>query len=354
MSTVRGAKQLLERNIETEILCFPNSKIEREALAQGIRTFPLMASGYFNPLQIIKLKKYLLKPGFDILHSHASQDLWTLVPALKLISRKIPLLLTKRVGSFIIKKDPLHNYLYKNISVAIAISQVIKQNLINTTALTSEKIILIHNGIDLTKFDPTKVNGLRVRNEFNVTEDKIVIGFIGRFTWGKGHEEFIEAAEMLSEKYNNLIFLIVGEASRGEEEYEKKIRNLVHQKKLEEIIIFGGYRKDTPEVLAAMDIFVFPSHSEAFGNALVEAMAMEKPTVASNSDGVLDIALDGITTFLFENKNSIDLSKKIELLIGQPETRKSFGRAGRERALEKFDREKQMDKQIRLYESLII
>ena len=353
MSTIRGAEQLLERNVETEILCIPGSKISKEALSRGIKIYTLNASGYFNPLQIFRLKKYLDKAGIDIIHSHASQDLWTLVPAMKLTSRRIPLLLTKRVGSFIVKKDPLHNFLYNNISAAIAISEVIKKNLIETTGLSPAKIKLIYNGIDVDKFNPIKVDGSEVRKEFNIPKDKFLIGFMGRFTWGKGHEEFIEAAEILSKEYNNLLFFIVGEASRDEEKYEQKIKELVHQKRLADKIIFTGYRKDTPNVLAAMDIFVFPSHSEAFGNALAEAMAMQKPTVASNSDGVLDIAVDGITTYLFENKNSVDLSEKIKLLLDNPETRKKFGKAGRERALEKFSRDKQTDKLIRLYENLI-
>lgn len=352
MSTVRGVKQLLDRNFEAELICFPESRIHAEAILQGIKTHCFNVDGYFNPQQILKIRKFLSNSNFDIIHSHASQDLWALVLAIKLTSKNIPLLLTKRVGSFIVKKDPLHNFLYKNLTCAIAISAVIEKNLIETTALTSEKIKLIHNGIDLKKFNPLNVKG-SVRQEFKIPNDKLVIGFIGRFTKGKGHEEFIEAAEILSKKYASLIFLITGEASRDEESYEAKIRNLVHQKELNDKLIFTGYRNDTPEVLSAMDIFVFPSHSEAFGNALVEAMAMEKPTVASNSDGVLDIAQDGITSFLFQNKESDDLAAKIEQLINDQEKRKDFGRAGRKRVIEKFDREKQMDKLIGLYKSYI-
>jgi glycosyltransferase involved in cell wall biosynthesis len=118
-------------------------------------------------------------------------------------------------------------------------------------------------------------------------------------------------------------------------------------------VIFTGYRVDTPQVIAAMDIFVFPSHSESFGIALVEAMAMAKPSVCSNSDGVLDIAVDNETSYLFENKNVEDLTKKIELLINSSTTRIQFGKASRERVVENFDFDILTDKVIIIYNELL-
>lgn len=116
---------------------------------------------------------------------------------------------------------------------------------------------------------------------------------------------------------------------------------------------FTGFRSDTPEVLAAMDIFVFPSHAEAFGIALVEAMAMGKPSVCANADGVLDIAVEGSTSFLFENRNTNDLIKKLAILIESPDLRKRFSIDSRNRAVENFDIEKLTDDVIHIYESII-
>lgn len=102
-----------------------------------------------------------------------------------------------------------------------------------------------------------------------------------------------------------------------------------------------------------MDIFVFPSHGEAFGIALAEAMSMAKSSVCSNSDGILDIAIDDETSYLFENRNADDLAKKIELLIISPETRKRFGDAARKRAVEKFNVDVLTEKVIGIYDELI-
>jgi len=118
-------------------------------------------------------------------------------------------------------------------------------------------------------------------------------------------------------------------------------------------IIFAGFRSDTPDVISAFDIFVFPSHAEAFGIALIEAMAMEKASVCANSDGVLDIAVDGETNLLFQNKNAEDLGDKTEILIKDKNKRLQMGKAARQRVVEKFDIEIITDRTIEFYKSLI-
>ncbi|NWG28392.1 MAG: glycosyltransferase family 4 protein, partial [Ignavibacteriaceae bacterium] len=269
---------------------------------------PFKASGYFHPITILKLALLIRQNNYSLVHTQASKDLWLLVPALTLANSKIPLFLTKQVGSFIIKKDFFHNLLYKRIRKIFSISTAIKNNLIETTSVKPEDIIILPNGIDIHRFNPEKVNRNKVREEFKITKNEIVIGMLARFTPGKGHEEFLLAAKELNINYNNLKFLIVGEPSRGEIEYADKIKKLAVEYNLTNLI-FTGFRSDTPEVLAAMDIFAFPSHSEAFGIALVEAMAMAKPSVCSNTEGVLDIAVDEETSYLFETKNAEDLKK---------------------------------------------
>jgi glycosyltransferase involved in cell wall biosynthesis len=274
--------------------------------------------------------------------------LWLLVPALFLAASKIPLFLTKQVGSFIIKKDFLHNLLYKRVKKIFAISTVIKQNLIETTKVNAQNILIVPNGIDVNKFNPQKINRRKVREEYKISSDEITIGMLARFTPGKGHEEFLCAAKELNKEYNNLRYLIVGEASRGETEYAEKIKQLASDYKLTNVI-FTGFRTDTQEVLASLDIFAFPSHSEAFGIALVEAMAMKNPTVCSRAEGVLDIAIDNETSFLFENRNAVDLKAKLKMLIESKETRISFGENARRRVLENFDIEIITDRVVKIY-----
>ncbi len=353
MITLTFIRKLLERNINVELLCIAESRMHIEANNLGLIIHAVKASGYIHPFTTVRISNILKRGSFDLVHTQASKDLWLTVPALKLAKSNIPLFFTKQVGSFIVKKDILHRFLYNRVTKAFAISTVIKNNLIETTPLSKEKIELLFNAVDTKRFDPIKTDRNKVRKEFNISDDELVLGMIARFSPGKGHEEFIAAAEKLSKKNNNLKFMIVGEASRGEDEYAGRIKKLVEDKKLTNII-FTGFRSDTPDVLAAMDIFIFPSHAEAFGIALAEALSMGIPSVCSDSDGVLDIAVDGVTSLLFKNKDADNLANKIEILINDPVKRKIFSAASRKRAQEIFDINLIMDQTIMYYEQEIL
>jgi glycosyltransferase involved in cell wall biosynthesis len=335
-----------------ELLCAEESRLQIEANNLGIIIHPIKFNHSISPYAIIKTAAVIRSCKYDLIHSHASKDLWALVPALKMIRSKTPLLLTKHVGSFIFKKDLFHKWIYKRLNIAIAISMVIKNNLTDTTPLKNNKIILLSNGVDLKIFDPGKVDSKIIRNELNVLDNEILIGMIARFSPGKGHEEFLCAAENLNKKFHNLKFIIVGEASRGENEYALNIKSLAEQLKLMNVT-FLGYRSDVPEVISAMDIFIFPSHAEAFGVSLIEAMAMGKASVCSSSDGVLDIALDGETNYMFKNKDCNDLTNKIELLIMNQSIRTYMGQKARRRVIEKFDLEVVTDEIVKVYQNQI-
>jgi glycosyltransferase involved in cell wall biosynthesis len=352
MYTLTSIKHLLKRNVKVELICSAESRIHIEANNMGIIIYPIHAGSYLHPITTIRLSLIISKGEYSLIHTQASKDLWLLVPALVFANSKIPLLLTKHVGSFIIKKDYFHNLLYKRVNKIFAISQIIRKNLMETTPADEDDIIILPNGVDVNWFNPEVVKGSKVRSEFNIQPDQVVIGMLARFTQGKGHEEFLLAVKELNSEHKNLFYLVVGEPSRGENDYADKIKQLAKEYELNNIV-FTGFRGDTPEVLAAMDIFAFPSHSEAFGIALVEAMAMKKPSVCSNSDGILDIAVDGVTSFLFQNKNYHDLKDKLKLLIESKELRCNFGEYARKRVLEKFDIEKVTDEVLKIYQEEI-
>lgn len=353
MFALTAVSQLLKRNIETELLCYPGSRIHKEALNSNFKVFTLKAEGYFNPPAVLSLFMYLQSGKFDIVHTQASKDLWMLVPALKGAAAKTPLILTKQVGSFIIKKDALHQWIYNRVDLIFAISSVIKQNLVDTCPVKEDKIMLMHNGINIDKFDPAKADPAKVRSEFGIADDELLIGMLARFSPGKGHEEFLHAAKQNLEHNKKLKFIIVGEASRGEEKYAESIKKMAGDMGIKDNVIFAGFRSDTPDVLSALDIFAFPSHAEALGIALIEALAMGCPSVCSASDGTLDVAVENETSLLFKKQDAEDLSCKLKLLIDSPELRKRFGAAARERAINHFDIEKLTDRTAEIYYTLI-
>lgn len=353
MFSVTSALQLMKRGFDVQLLAYPDSDIHKDCLNKNVKVHTVKAGSYFHPVEIIKLSAFLRKNKFDVIHTQYSKDLWTLVPALQFAGSDCPLFLTKQMGSFIVKKDFLHTALYKRVNYVLAISNIIKINLLDTCPLTPKKIKLLHNGVDTVKYAPEFFDGAPVRKELNIADNELAIGMLARLSHGKGHEEFLLSAQKLVEKNQNLKFVIVGDPSAGEDNYGLKIKQMSIDLGLSENVIFTGFRKDIPNVLASLDIFVFPSHSEAFGIALVEAMSMAKPCVGTKSDGVLDIIVDNETGYFFEKNNVEELTEKVELLIGSEEKRKEFGNNARKRAVENFDLEVLTDKVIKYYEEVL-
>jgi glycosyltransferase involved in cell wall biosynthesis len=354
MYSLHTASTLAQSGFEVDILCFPNSRLHIEAAKINLKTITLDFHNYFSPVNIIKLNKILRTNSYDLIHAEASKDLWLIVPSLQLSFLNTPLILTKHVGSAVIKKDPLHRWIYKRVNLALAISKVIKNNLAETTPIPGYKIILLHDAIDTDKFNPDNIRKGKIRNEFNIRDNDILIGMNARFSPGKGHEEFLYAANKLLHRFTNIKFLVVGGSSRGEDIYAEKIKAIAVSLGLEESVIFTGFRNDIPDLLASLDIFVFPSHAEAFGIALVEAMSMRLPSVCTNSDGILDIAVDNVTSYLFQKQNFHDLAEKLSNLINRPEERNKLGEAARVRVLENFKSELITNKLIDIYDSLVI
>lgn len=352
MYTLQTSILLRNSGHQVELLCADNSRLKSEAEKEGFKVYSIPIK-YLLIKSISKLKRIFAEKNFDVIHAEASKDLRFIVPALIAAHKKTPLLLTKHVGSKVVKKDILHKILYKRVDLALAISGVIKNNLLDTTPLDNEKVALLHDAIDAEKFNPQKTDRSKVREEFNISEMEIVIGMTGRFSPGKGHEEFLAAAKQLLTRHKNLRFMIVGEASRGEDEYAESIKALAYNYGIGDKVIFTGYRSDIPDILAAFDIYLFPSHAEAFGLALVEAMSMGLPTVCSNSDGVLDIAVDGVTSFLFAAGNRKELSRKVENLITDPVKRNKLGKEARKRVLDNFDTAQFTRKLVNIYKSQV-
>ena len=113
MITLIFIRKLIERKYQVELLCVKESRMHIEANNLGLIIHPVKASGYFHPAVIFKIASLIKKNNYKLVHTQASKDLWLLVPALKIASSKIALFLTKQMGSFIVKKDFLHRFLYQ-------------------------------------------------------------------------------------------------------------------------------------------------------------------------------------------------------------------------------------------------
>ncbi|MGA9120890.1 MAG: glycosyltransferase family 4 protein [Bacteroidota bacterium] len=352
IQAVELARQLQARGHETWLACIPDSRLEKEAADHEIRTLPFDVTGYVHPRLVWRLAKFISRTHLDVIHCQLSKDIATVVPAVKAGMSDVPVLLTRSMGSYVNKKDPLHQFTYGNVSLVLAVSSVIRQNVIDTTPMSAEQVIVVPYGIDTSLFSSARTDRTVTRKSLGYADSDILVGFVGRFSPGKGHEEFLRAADIARKEDPRLRYLIVGEPSFGEEEYARRVHELHVSLGLQSVVTFAGFRRDVRDLMAAFDIFAFPSHAESFGIVLIEAMAMERPVVASNCDGVLDIVVDQQTGILVPPKDDAPLARAILRLAQDPALRVRMGSAGRQRVLEQFDQQAIIDRIVEIYRSV--
>ena len=345
--------QLQLRGHSVWLGCCTGSRLAAEAKARSLRSVEFHVAGYVHPVIAWKLSRLIRTESIRIIHCQLSKDLSTVVPAADLSGTSPAVLLSKRVGSYLSKRDMFHRYTYSRVRRVLAISHVIRKNVLDTTPMTPDRVLTLHDAIDTSEFSPAHANRGNVRAEFGYTGEEIVVGFVGRFSPGKGHEELLHAAAEITGARPHVRFLVVGEASAGEEQYERGIRRLCTALHLDERVTFAGFRRDVPDIMAAFDIFAFPSHAESFGVVLIEAMAMERPVVSTNCDGVLDIVVDGETGLFVSPGNAGELAAALCRFIDDPNLRETCGAAGRLRVLDHFDRRMQMERLETIYAEVL-
>lgn len=192
------------------------------------------------------------------------------------------------------------------------------------------------NGIDITKFDYSnkEIWKKQIRQEYNIPDNKIVLGFLGRVGKDKGFEELMAAFKSLKSKYTNIVLLYVGPNEKPDTVSQESLK---YFEDCPDIFYTGGWVDDAERYYAAMDIFLFPSYREGFGNVVIEAEAMGVPVVVSDIPGPQNGMVDGVTGFKVPARTVEPLVEKTSVLIEDGALREQFGKAGAKFAVENFD-----------------
>ena len=170
---------------------------------------------------------------------------------------------------------PFFNYM---ADVKLAPSRLAAEFTFGKAEVETGKVNFIHNGVDLNVYKYDDENRRKVRREFGIADEQLVIGHIGRFNQQKNHKFLIEVfAEVLKQKPNALLMLV------GDGEKKSEIKEQINALGIEESVIFTGVRSDVPALLSAMDVFVFPSFYEGMPNTVIEAQATGLPCVIADT-----------------------------------------------------------------------
>lgn len=143
--------------------------------------------------------------------------------------------------------------------------------------IAQSDVYILHNGVDLSVFRYDSRGREAIRNEFGL-KDKLVVGHIGRFHEQKNHRYLLEVFRSIREQRSDAILLLVGTGERKE-----CILQWIHDMELEGKVILAGQRFDIPQLLSAMDVFVFPSLHEGMPNTVIEAQATGLPCVIADT-----------------------------------------------------------------------
>ena len=192
------------------------------------------------------------------------------------------------------------------------------------------------NGIDINKFDYSnkEIWKKQIRQEYNIPDNKIILGFLGRVGKDKGFEELMAAFKTLKSKYSDIVLLYVGPNEKPDTVSQESLK---YFEDCPDIIYTGGWVDDAERYYAAMDIFLFPSYREGFGNVVIEAEAMGVPVVVSDIPGPQNGMVDGVTGFKVPARTVEPLVEKTSVLIEDKALREQFGKAGAKFAVENFD-----------------
>jgi glycosyltransferase involved in cell wall biosynthesis len=192
---------------------------------------------------------------------------------------------------------------------------------------------MVYPMVDLDRFSPRDGAAAAIAREtLGLPLSAPIVGLVARLQRWKGIHVAIEALPSIRSSFADAILVVVGGAHFSELGYEQELLSAAARLGVADGVILVGLQRDIPLWLSAMDVVVHASFDEPFGISVIEAMAMGKPIVASDSGGPLEIIEDGRNGRLFRTGDADSLSHAVERLLSDPQEAARLGRNARLRA----------------------
>jgi glycosyltransferase involved in cell wall biosynthesis len=231
------------------------------------------------------------------------------------------------------------------VQVNVCVSQAVADFSISQSRLSPKKIVVIPNGVDVSRFAGAIPADLA---KMGIPAGSQAVLTIGRLDRQKGLSTLIEAAAVVTCKYPNAHFLLVGEGAQ-----RPALERLIHDNGLAERVHLAGWRPDVPELLAAGTALILSSLWEGMPNVILEAMAAGLPVVATRVEGTSELVIEGRTGLLVQPQSPPELVAAIENILTEPAQARAMGHCGRERVAAEFSWKKMVERYSELYSSLL-
>jgi glycosyltransferase involved in cell wall biosynthesis len=213
---------------------------------------------------------------------------------------------------------------------------------------------IIYAPVDVNRFDPRQVDidETALRSELKIDSDIPIVGTIGNINPIKGHKYLLQAIKRLVEDGQQIAVPIVGKQLDSRAAYFERLQLLRSELGLENQVQFVGFRSDIPELLSLFDVFIFPSVAEACPIAVLEAMAMKCPVVATNVGGVPEEIPNDDYGWVVPPEDSDALATATQMALDNPKERHRRAKNARDRVKSEFSLTACVDRHESLYHSV--
>lgn len=332
----------LDKERFRNIICylFGREELRDEFLKLNERPYFLNTRGLFDIKSFLKLLRIIKTYHIDIIHSQLfTADIYGRLAG-KICG--VPAIISTVQSS---AHEPGNSYLYSTkrrlidgitgrlcTTQFIAVSEFVKQSLIDRLGINKRKIAVIPNYVDADAFRQVDLDQVRhLRSELGLDDRECILIIVGRLDPPKGHCFLIQALRRICLREKLVKLIIVGDGPS-----RRDLENMCSTLELNNHVLFLGMRKDVKELLYLSDIFVFPTLSEGLSLALLEAMAVGLPCIASDIGPNREAITHEKTGLLFSPKDTDELELCILSLMNDQTKRKSLGMAAKEFVKLKF------------------
>jgi len=286
----------------------------------------------WDPRWILRLRRLLRRSDFDVVHIHsplvavgARLALWSIPPSKRprtvvtehnVWSSHAPL--TRVADRLTARPSETH----------LAVSAAVRGSL---PPAIRDHTQVVRYGVDADEVGRHRADRAAARAELGAAEHEVVIGTVANLRATKGYPDLLDAARIVVDELPDVRFVAVG---RGP--LEDELRSQQARLELGDRFVFLGYRPDALAVMSAFDVFCLPSHFEGLPVALMEALALGLPVVATRVGGVAEVVTDGEEAVLVPPAHPAELAAALVALARDPQRRAVMGAAALERST-RFD-----------------
>lgn len=336
-------REMQRRGHRSVLIAPPSSDIFRRGLDLQIETLPLSMRRRDFSGNLRWLTDFLRTEKIDVVNTHSSRDSWLAGFAARRAG--VPLVIKTRHISARISRGWLTRMVYQKLhDYIITTSCGIAEDMVRFNGFEPDRISAIPTGIELKRFDP-HLPALDLRTELGLPADSKLVGMVAVLRSWKGHPDFLRAAMRVKKRFPSAYFVIVGEGPR-----RSPIEKQMLDAGMEEFVFLMGYRDEIPQILKGLDVFILPSYAnEGVPQALLQALAMACPVVATEVGGIPEVVTSNVHGILCQPHDPESLASAILQQLRDPEQARQMALVGRQRIVEQFSLDRMVERLEEIY-----